>query len=80
MERITELKAAWITGREQELQSLKIKVEQVTERLTRLTDAYLEGALDREMFEERKTALIAERRALSDRRGRLRGKSYFRAG
>ena len=68
MERIKELKAAWITSREQELQGLKIKVEQVTGRLNRLTDVYLEGALDREMFEERKTALIGERRALSDRR------------
>ncbi|MHB1956169.1 MAG: recombinase zinc ribbon domain-containing protein, partial [Sulfobacillus sp.] len=66
--RIRELKAAWITGREQELQCLKLKIEQVTERLNRVTDAYLEGALDREMLEERKAALIGERRTLSDRR------------
>jgi hypothetical protein len=45
-----------------------MKIEQFTERLNRVTDAYLEGALDREMFEERKATLIAERRALSDRR------------
>ena len=68
MARIRELKAAWIASREQELQGLKMKIEQVTERLNRVTDAYLEGALDREMFEERKAVLISERRALSDRR------------
>jgi hypothetical protein len=68
MARIRELKATWIVSREQELQGLKIKVEQLTERLNRLTDIYLEGTLDREMFEERKAALISERRALSDRR------------
>jgi hypothetical protein len=67
-ERIRELKAAWIANREQELQGLKMKIEQVTERLNRVTDAYLESALDREMFEERKAVLIAERRALNDRR------------
>jgi site-specific DNA recombinase len=66
--RITELKAAWIVSREQELQGLTMKIEQVTERLNRVTDAYLESALDREMFEERKAVLIAERRALNDRR------------
>ncbi|MGA2654152.1 MAG: hypothetical protein ABSF28_26825, partial [Terracidiphilus sp.] len=55
-------------NREQELQGLKMKIEQITERLNRVTDAYLEGALDREMFEERKAVLIAERRALNDRR------------
>jgi hypothetical protein len=67
-ERIKKLKAAWIASREQELQGLKMKIEQVTERLNRLTDAYLEGALDREMFEDRKATLIGERRALNDRR------------
>jgi hypothetical protein len=66
--RIRELKAAWITSREQELQGLKLKIEQVTERLNRVTDAYLEGVLDREMLEERKAVLIGERRALGDRR------------
>jgi site-specific DNA recombinase len=66
--RIGEMKAAWIAGREQELQGLKIRIEQLTERLDRVTDAYLDGALDRETFDSRKTALIGERRALSDRR------------
>jgi site-specific DNA recombinase len=66
--RIAELKAAWIRDREQELQNLKVKIEQVTERLNRVTDAYLDAALDREMFEERKAKLVQERRALTDRR------------
>jgi len=67
MARIRELKAAWIESREQELHGLKLKIEQVAERLNRVTDAYLEGALDRNMFDERKAVLISERRALSDR-------------
>jgi len=66
--RIREMKATWIASREQELQGLKFKIEQITERLNRVTDAYLEGALDREMFEERKAVLIGERRALGNRR------------
>jgi site-specific DNA recombinase len=67
--RIAELKATWITSKEQEIQRLRVQIEQVTERLNRATDAYLDGTLDREMYEDRKAALIRERRALSDRRG-----------
>jgi len=67
--RMAELKSSWGRDREQELQNLKLKIEQVTERLNRATDAYLDGALDREMFEERKGKLIEGRRALTDRHG-----------
>lgn len=66
--RIAEMKTLWIANREHELQGLKLKIEQTTERLNRLTDAYLEGVLEREMFEERKAGIIKERRALQDRR------------
>lgn len=66
--RIAELKASWIERREQELQRLALQIDQLTERLNRATDAYLEGVLDREAFEERKAALITKRRAFSDRR------------
>jgi site-specific DNA recombinase len=68
LSRIAEIKASWVERRQQELQGLALKIEQLTERLNRATDAYLEGILDREMFEERKAALIAERRALTDQR------------
>lgn len=65
-ERITELKANWIKDRESALQAMKMRNEQVIERLNRLTDAYLDQAVEKEMFEERKTALIHERRTLED--------------
>jgi hypothetical protein len=66
--RIGELKASWVEHREQEMQRLTLQIDQLTDRLNRTTDAYLEGVLDREAFEERKAALITERRALTDRR------------
>lgn len=65
-ERITELKANWIKNRETHLQALTMHLTQVIERLNRLTDAYLDQALEKELFEERKTALIKERRMLED--------------
>lgn len=66
--RIAELKASWAEQREQEGHRLTLQIDQLSGRLNRVTDAYLEGVLDREAFEERKAALITERRALTDRR------------
>ena len=65
--RIADIKASWISNKEQELRSVRVRIEQLTERLNRATDAYLDGTLDRDLFEDRKAALIRERRALSDR-------------
>jgi site-specific DNA recombinase len=66
--RIGELKASWVAQRAQECQQLTLQIDQLSERLNRTTDAYLEGVLDREAFEERKATLVTERRALTDRR------------
>lgn len=43
---------------------LSIHREQVTERLARLTDAYLDQSIEKELFEERKTTLLLERKAI----------------
>jgi len=68
MQRITELKANWIENREAYLQALTMRLTQVIDRLNRLTDVYLDQGLDKELFEERKTALIQERRTLEDQK------------
>lgn len=65
---IGQLKASWAERREQEIQRITLQIDQLTDRLNRVTDAYLEGVLDREMFEERKAGLVAERRALVDQK------------
>lgn len=64
---IEKLQADWFTRREREVETLRARIGQLTERMNRATDAYLEGVLDREDYEERKAALIVERRALRDR-------------
>ena len=67
MLRITELKERWIHDKEQQLANLSVTYEQVSERLTRLTDAYLDQAIERALFEERKAALLFERQAITER-------------
>jgi site-specific DNA recombinase len=61
---VRALKASWIAQKEQSLKNLEARREQLTERLTRLTDAYLDGAIDRELFEERKAAILFDRQGI----------------
>ena len=43
-----------------------LRQQQLNLRLQRLTDAFLDGVVDRNVFEERKTALILERRDVAE--------------
>jgi site-specific DNA recombinase len=64
-ERNKELKERWVHDKELALMNLRVKYEQITERLTRLTDAYLDQTVEKDLFEERKVALLFERQAVS---------------
>jgi DNA invertase Pin-like site-specific DNA recombinase len=60
------MKLGW-QGRQQTLiQSLKLQLEQTESRQNRLTDAYLDQAIEKDVFEQRKTALQMERRQLEE--------------
>jgi site-specific DNA recombinase len=63
------LEGNWDHERQTVIASIELTISKAKERLNRLTDAYLEGALEKEMFEERKTALIIEHRDLEDKLG-----------
>lgn len=52
---------------EQQGEALRLQVAKGEDLLHRLTDAYLEGTIDKELFESRKSALLAERRSILDR-------------
>jgi site-specific DNA recombinase len=65
--RIQVLKANWFEEKEKQLGNLNLTLQQVSERLNRLTDAYLDGTIEKETYEERKAALLFEKRAIEDR-------------
>jgi site-specific DNA recombinase len=47
--------------------ALRLNISQLTERINRLMDAYLDRLLDKESFEERTSALLMERAGLEQR-------------
>lgn len=52
---------------EQHEKGLKLQLEQLKERLSKLADAYLDGTLDRELFVSKKNALLVEEQLLKER-------------
>jgi site-specific DNA recombinase len=52
---------------EQERQALRLQLSQGENRTNRLIDAYLDGSLEKELFEERKAALLLEQRELREK-------------
>jgi len=67
-----QIKADSIKQRQEVDSVLQIQSEKINERLNRLTDAYLDRAIDKVDFEQRKTALIIERREIERRREEFR--------
>lgn len=69
--KLAHLRKEWTHGRDEELRSMNLQLGQVNDRLNRLTDAYLDKALDKEMFEERKKKILFERATLEENINRL---------
>jgi hypothetical protein len=65
-EAVRKLKADWIAIKERQLSTLDVRRQNVAERLTTLTDAYLDHMIDKDTFEERKTSLLFERHEIDD--------------
>ena len=64
--RIGTLRVEWTSRQEDEMRGVKLRLDQVKDRLNRLTDAYLDQALDKTMFESRKNALLLEQKAVEE--------------
>lgn len=56
--------------REEAIASLQLTLGQIDERVNRLTDAYIDRMIEKDIFEQRKTALLMERSGLE---GKLEG-------
>ncbi len=53
--------------REEELQNTKFRLDAVRSRRNRLMDAFIDGILEKPLFEERKAAMVVEEREIRER-------------
>jgi hypothetical protein len=56
-----ELRAEANKRHDEIVASLQLQLGQIEDRLTRITDAYIDRLIEKDVFEQRKTALLAER-------------------
>jgi len=68
------LKKTWIEEQTRQVTALTARRKQIVERLNRATDAYLDGILEKELFEERKNALMTEERQIDGELERMKDK------
>jgi hypothetical protein len=66
------MKASWKDEAAERRKALALNLGQVATRRARLTDALIDGLIDRELFEERQAALLAEKRTLEERLANLK--------
>lgn len=73
--RLGDLSARAEAERQRQIRVCQIRLGEIDSRLTRLTDAYIDGTLEKELFESRKASLFLERRGLVDALAGLRAGS-----
>jgi len=71
-QKLEALKQDWATQQEEEIKSLSLILGRLGDRLNRLTDAYIDRAIDRELFEVRKSALLFEKKDLEEKLAYIR--------
>ncbi len=72
-EKIASMKATWKDEATRQRQAIEFRLTELAARRGRLADALVDGLLDRELFEERKEALFAEKRGLEENLAALSG-------
>jgi hypothetical protein len=77
--RIEELTADWKADQEAQAKAKDLQRAQLVERLAHLTDAFVEGLIDRTLFEERKNALLLQRQSLDEQMAVIREQSNLLA-
>lgn len=65
-ERIAALASTWQDNAAAHRKALRLQLDQLAARRSRLTDALVDGLLERDVFEERKAALLAEQQAVEE--------------
>lgn len=65
--RILDLQAGWVEEKKRQIAGAGLALGHLQQRLDRLTDALIDGILEKDLFEGRKAALLSERQRLQER-------------
>jgi len=65
-QKISQMKECWTNERDNQIKELSLRLAQSAERLNRLTDAFLDQTIEKELFAARQNALILERKDMEE--------------
>jgi len=74
--KIEQMKDNGAEQRADQLQALELRRGRLQERLRRLTDAYVDGVLEKDLFEDRKRAILEEQQTLDENLTELRSDAW----
>jgi hypothetical protein len=64
---VGKLKSDDRQNQDKTISALQLQLSQIDERLNRLTDAYIDRLIDKDLFEQRKNALLGERVSMDEK-------------
>lgn len=70
--KIASLKEDWGEQQGGQIQALQLNLGQLQDRLSRLTDAYIDRMIEKDVFEQRKAGLLMERKDLEEKLAALK--------
>lgn len=65
--KVIQLKKDWDVKQQDHIKALKLELSQLNERLDRLTDAYIDRMIEKDIFEQRKSSLLFDKKALEEK-------------
>lgn len=65
--KIASLRKEWAAQQQTDINALNLRMGQFQDRLGRLTDAFIDGSIDKALFEERKASLLLDRKATEEK-------------
>ena len=71
-EKVAKLREGWVQQQENQVVALNLRIVQLTERLDRLTDAYIDRMIEKDVYERKKTALLADQSGIEEQRAALK--------
>jgi DNA invertase Pin-like site-specific DNA recombinase len=64
--KIVELRRDWVTQKEDRIRNFRLQLDRLKERLTRLTDVYLDREIEKSVFDERRAQLVSEQKKVEE--------------
>jgi DNA invertase Pin-like site-specific DNA recombinase len=58
--KVSGLRQSWESEREAQLNATRLRLDSLKDRVNRLTDAYIDGTIEKDLFEQRKATLLME--------------------